>query len=95
VPVDKPTISMDVELRAAASRLADAEGISFSAFVSAAVRDAVDRREASMELLCTVAEWEHIHGVLSDADVHEAAAELGLAPEPATAPRRVRPRGNR
>ena len=56
--VDKPTISMDAELRAAADRLAQADGLSFSAFVSNAVSDAVGRRTASAELLAAVTDWE-------------------------------------
>jgi hypothetical protein len=83
MPVDKPTISMDAELRAEADRLADAEGVSFSAFVSGAVRDAVQRRRASKGLLSVVADWERDHGVLDDDEVRAAAAELGLEIKPA------------
>jgi predicted transcriptional regulator len=83
MPVDKPTISMDAELRAEADRLADAEGVSFSAFVSSAVRDAVQRRRASKGLLFVVAGWEREHGALDDEEVRAAAAELGLEIKPA------------
>src|SRR5580765_1173416 len=76
--VDKPTISMDAELREQADRLARAEGISFSAFVSNAVNDAVHRRRASKELLAIVADWEGEHGVITDAELRTAASELGL-----------------
>jgi hypothetical protein len=78
VAVDKPTISMDAELREQADRLARAEGISFSAFVSNAVNDAVHRRRASKELLAIVADWEGEHGVITDAELRTAASELGL-----------------
>ena len=76
--VDKPTISMDAELREQADRLARAEGISFSAFVSNAVSDAVHRRRASKELLAIVADWEGEHGAITDAELRAAASDLGL-----------------
>ena len=77
--VDKPTISMDADLREQADRLARAEGVSFSAFVSNAVSDAVHRRRASKALLAVVADWEGEHGVITDAELQAAASELGLA----------------
>lgn len=76
--VDKPTISMDADLREQADRLARAEGMSFSAFVSSAVSDAVHRRRASKALLAAVADWEGEHGVITDAEMQTAARELGL-----------------
>ena len=89
--VDKPTISMDAELREQADRLARAEGVSFSAFVSNAVSDAVDRRRASKALLAAVADWEGEHGVITDTELKTAANELGLVlPEKPS----VRRRGN-
>ena len=82
--VDKPTISMDADLREQADRLARAEGVSFSAFVSNAVSDAVHRRRASKALLAVVSEWEGEHGVITDAELQTAASELGLAPKAST-----------
>lgn len=69
---------MDAELRAAADRLAQADGLSFSAFVSNAVSDAVGRRTASAELLAAVTDWEVEHGAITDAELTKAASELGL-----------------
>src|SRR3954452_17185975 len=77
--VDKPTISMDAELREQADRLARAEGVSFSAFVSSAVSDAVHRRRASKELLAAGADWEGEHGAITEAELRAAANDLGLA----------------
>src|SRR5258705_5424989 len=89
--VDKPTISMDAELRKQADRLARADGVSFSAFVSNAVSDAVHRRRASTELLAAIADWEGEHGMITDAELKSAASDLGLAPKAPTK-KTVRPK---
>ena len=91
--VDKPTISMDAALREQADRLARADGVSFSAFVSSAVSDAVRRRRASRALLAAVADWEGEHGAISDAELAAAAGDLGLPPKaPAETKQRRRAR---
>lgn len=94
--VDKPTISMDPELRVAAEQMARQEGRSFSAFVSDAVASAVRRRQAATALFKVVEEWESEHGAISGEELRAAAHELGVVipesskavPKPAKRPRR-------
>jgi len=82
--VDKPSISIDAELRLEADQIAASEGLSFSAFVSDAVRDAVNRRRASKRLLSVITDWEAEHGSIDSADITAAARELNLAAPSAT-----------
>ena len=73
--VTKPTVSMDPELRAEAEALAKAEGVSFSALVS----DALRRRVQSARLTALLDEWDAELGPPSDEVKAQVAAEWAEA----------------
>lgn len=73
--VTKPTISMDPDLRAEAEALARAEGVSFSALVS----DALRRRLQFARLSVLLDEWDAELGPPSPEVMAQARAELAQA----------------
>lgn len=72
----KPTISLDPDLHALVERLADAEGVTFSAWTAEALR----RRARNVALSAAISEHEDEFGPLTVAARNDALAELGLPP---------------
>ena len=71
-PSPKVAISMDPQVHAGVVAAAEAEGVSVSAWMTAAARQALKVRDG----LAAVAEWEAEHGALTDAELDEARARL-------------------
>jgi hypothetical protein len=82
-PAVKLAISVDPEVHSEVIDAAEAEGLSVSAWMTAAARRALRVREG----LTAVAEWEREHGALTAQEL--AAARRRLA-TPRRHPRRVR-----
>ena len=82
-PAIKLAISVDAEVHSGVIDAAEAEGLSVSAWMTAAARRALRIRDG----LAAVAEWERDHGALTPQEL--AAARRRLA-SPRRQPRRVR-----
>lgn len=67
-PAQKLAISMDSELADSVRAMAAAEGVSVSAWISAASRDALQIRDG----LAAVAEWEAEHGGFTEDELSMA-----------------------
>ena len=81
-PAIKLAISVDADVHSGVIDAAEAEGLSVSAWMTAAARHALRIRDG----LAAVAEWEQEHGPLTSQEL--AAARHRLAPR--KHPRRVR-----
>jgi hypothetical protein len=74
MPAVKPSISIDPELYAAVRSAADADGVSFSAWLEEAARSRL--RRAGLE--AAIASYETEHGQIGDTTMAQARTELGL-----------------
>jgi hypothetical protein len=77
-PSPKLAISVDPDVHQRVLDAAAADGVSVSAWMTAAARRALLVRDG----LAAVAEWEHEHGALTPAELHDArrrvAEELAM-----------------
>lgn len=84
-PSPKMAISVDPEVHQRVLVAAAADGVSVSAWMTAAARRVLQIGDG----LAAVAEWEHEHGELTPADLAAArrrvADELGIASRPRSA----------
>lgn len=71
-PAAKLAISVDADVHAKVLRAADAEGVSVSAWMTAAARRALKIQEG----LVAVAEWEAEHGALTSHELEAARRRL-------------------
>lgn len=71
-PSPKIAITVDPDVHEAVLRAATDDGVSVSAWLTAAARDALRVRAG----LAAVAEWEAEHGAITDAELATARAEL-------------------
>jgi hypothetical protein len=67
-PASKLAITVDRDVHAKVIKAAAADGVSVSAWMTSAAREAVRLREG----LAAVSEWESEHGALSDAELADA-----------------------
>jgi hypothetical protein len=72
-PSPKLAITVDPEVHARVVAAAEAEGVSVSAWMTAAARRALRLREG----LIAVAEWEAEHGALTPEDLDVARRRIG------------------
>ena len=72
VPVERMTVSIEVELAAAVRAAADADAQNISAWLAEAAR----RRLAARGMREVIAEWEHDHGAFSADELAEARSRL-------------------
>jgi hypothetical protein len=82
-PAVKLAISMDADVHSEVLDAAEAEGLSVSAWMTAAARRALRLRDG----LAAVAEWERAHGALTTQELATARRRLVT---PQRRPRRVR-----
>jgi hypothetical protein len=79
-PSPKLAITVDPDIHAQVLGAAAADGMSVSAWMTEAARRALVVRDG----LAAIAEWEHLHGELTEQEMAEArrrvARELGRAP---------------
>jgi hypothetical protein len=71
-PAVKLAVTVDADVHAKVLKAAEAEGTSVSAWITAAARRALLRREG----LAAVAEWEAEHGALTEAELEAARARI-------------------
>jgi len=74
MPAAKPTISLDPDLRDAIADAADAEGVSFSAWIANAARRRLSRQAWEDYFV----DWQAEHGSFTFAERNAARAALGL-----------------
>lgn len=77
-PAQKLAISMDSELADSVRAMAAADGVSVSAWISAASRDALQIRDG----LAAVAEWEAEHGAFNEAELSMARERVAAETTP-------------
>jgi len=82
---DRVTVSLPAEVREAAQRVAQEAGVPFSAVVTEALAAWVRGRLIDTWLL----EYEAKHGVFSEAELRDIAAEAGVTYIPPTRSRTV------
>jgi len=75
-PAVKLAVTVDADVHAKVLKAAEAEGTSVSAWITAAARRALLRREG----LAAVAEWEAEHGALTEAELEAARARIERTP---------------
>jgi hypothetical protein len=73
-PSPKLAITVDPEVHARVVAAAEAEGVSVSAWMTAAARHALKLREGLM----AVAEWENEHGSFTPEELDAARQRIGL-----------------
>jgi hypothetical protein len=73
-PSPKLAITVDPDIHARVVAAAEAEGVSVSAWMTAAARHALKLREGLM----AVAEWEHEHGSFTPEELDAARQRTGL-----------------
>ena len=73
VVTERLTISLEAGLASAVREAAAADELNMSAWLA----DAARRRLVTRGLLDVVADWEAIHGALTEAELARARAELG------------------
>lgn len=73
-PSPKLAITVDPEVHARVVAAAEAEGVSVSAWMTAAARRALRLREG----LIAVAEWEAEHGALTPEELDAARRRIGI-----------------
>ncbi len=84
-PSPKMAISVDPDVHAGVLAAAEAEGISVSAWITQAARQALKIRAG----LRAVAEWEAEHGAFTDEELEAASRRISeeLAPRPSSSHR--------
>ncbi|GAB4196725.1 MAG: hypothetical protein OHK0013_04230 [Sandaracinaceae bacterium] len=87
-PAIKLAVTIDPEVHAAVVRLAHADGVSISAWMTEAARKAVRLRDG----LTAVAEWEAEHGALTEDEMEAARRRVRDVHRPRRPPRRGRAR---
>lgn len=76
VAAEKYSASMDHELLEDVRAVAEAEGVTLSAWLAQAARD----RVALLGLARLVDDWEAEHGAITDAEMEQAVGALGWVP---------------
>jgi hypothetical protein len=87
-PSIKLAVTIDPEVHAAVVRLAHADGVSISAWMTEAARKAVRLRDG----LTAVAEWEAEHGALTEEEMEAARRRVRDVHRARRPPRRGRVR---